>query len=174
MDILVLGIDHLIQEIDYEDGLKKILFDHHQKHPVDLIAEEWSQNAKKKAPTVASGLAPTIGAGRHNIEMPDELMQKKGIFPAIKDRRENGPQDKYLDHEDSVREYHWMSEIQSCAPKKGVVVLCGMIHAAPFSKKLKEAGFTVTTKTLKEWQWYNDWQAEREQSNRQALLERGP
>ncbi|HEY5254581.1 MAG TPA: hypothetical protein VIJ53_08010 [Acidobacteriaceae bacterium] len=67
-----------------------------------------------------------------------------------------------------------MSEIQSCAPKKGVVVLCGMIHAAPFSKKLEEAGFTVITKTLKEWQWYNDWQAEREQSNRQALLERGP
>jgi hypothetical protein len=146
--------------------------DHHQKKPVDLIAEEWGQAPKRNFPTVASLLAPSIGAERHNMEMSDDLMKEKGIFLRVKDRRDNGPQDKYLQHEDPIREYHWLSEIQSRAPKRGVIALCGMIHAAPFSEKLRDAGFTVTTKTLKEWQWYNEWQAERERAYNQALLQR--
>jgi hypothetical protein len=156
MRAFVLGVDHVIQEVDHSDELRNILLELHHEQPCDLIAEEWGQNAKKNCSTVASRLASDLGIQRLNVEMTDDLMKEAGIFDAVAKRRQYGPPDAYLDEADSKRESHWVSEIQKFGPKKRAIILCGMRHAQGLSEKLKAAGFYVTMKTLQDWEWYTD------------------
>lgn len=167
--VLVLGINHFIQEIDHEDNLLKIISEYMRDNPVDLIAEEWSQETKKNFSTVASRSNPTI---RHNMEMTDALMKEAGIFCAIQNRRLNGPPDGYLDPEDHVRERHWVKEIEDYKPQKGVIALCGIKHVKTFSEKLEEAGFTVATKTLEDWPWFVEWKEQQRSAEEAAKLKR--
>jgi hypothetical protein len=81
------------------------------------------------------------------------------LFDAVEKRRKYGPSDEYLDEADSKREYHWLSEIQSFGPTKGVIILCGMNHAQRLSEELQVAGFDVMNKTLKDWDWYTELRA---------------
>jgi hypothetical protein len=167
--VLVLGINHYIQEIDHEGQLLETINEYMKHNPVDLIAEEWSQETKKNFPTVASWSNPTI---RHNMEMTDAQMNEAGILCAIRDRRQNGPPDAYLDPEDHVRERHWVKEIEVYKPQKGVIALCGMNHVKTFSEKLKEAGFVVTSKTLEDWPWFVEWITQQRNAEEAARLER--
>lgn len=173
MKAFVLGIDHTTQYQDNEGRLQAIIRKLCNDHNVTLVAEEWIatgyDDTKEKDWTVGRRLKEELSVAWLNIEVGDRARKKLGILEDLERRHQRIDAMKgcvvqeihshvYFPRADCLREQRWLRKIVRHKHNSSALVLCGNIHVKPFALKLHEAGFSVATGSLCEYQWYRDWQ----------------
>ena len=160
----LLGLDHTTQHLDDGGRLEAIIRGLCQKHDFDLIAEEWgTEEPTSIVETVARKVSVSVSIDWLNIEMCDAMKEELGILAVLRLRTHprftmegpvyETPEATYFPHADGLREEYWLSKLQA-AQAKCPLVICGLIHVRPFSKRLEDVGFVVETSLLCDHAWY--------------------
>lgn len=125
----------------------------------DLIAEE----AHKLPTTVGQRLACRLNLPWLNIDMDDIQRKEAGISGKSIDRRPapleefDAPAGSsisyYLEYEDGAREQHWLTKVKA-QKVNSAIIICGLMHVAPLSKKVQDLGWSVEELNVCEMPWF--------------------
>ena len=149
--IFLVGVDHKIQYNNANDGPKwrgdvrkfeDYLVSHCQNHAVDLLAEEFSEEAVH----INNATGCTVRDAARRLNRPHIFCD-----PDTPQRKERG----ITKHDHNRREMFWLERLNGTTGQR-VLFICGDDHVDSFSHKLQAAGFEAQVLSRG---WGKDWRS---------------
>jgi hypothetical protein len=183
MHVLILGVDHEIQRRHawrsdaMKNAYRELLISLIKRHGVQFIGEE----ALPEWETVGRRLAEELKLPYEwkSIDMPEKARREAGIHEEQSSRKEvpcNGTIQTHFDENgslyldlrdgchklyprlpsDTVKEdYFFQQTIDNSGKAKSTLLLCGNLHVEELARRFRNAGHTVTTDAVYNYDWYH-------------------